>query len=618
MANSVDSVIFLSDLLESDTISDSDILIIEDKDNTKKITFRNLIKSIIEDNEVESFTRIYSSKKIVDLFTNLEGSVDTKIGSIERSLDNISKTTMNSEQLSLIINDLDAKKLDKTGLNPIIEELENTMKKSDPITSDRLASGSDVDKIHIKHLGRDVLNAITGKAPVQNPSVPSGGWMTEDLASKCITADKLSKDYLFKGSKKNSDLDRLVESGLYVISSDSNKCPHYGYDHSESRLLEVIRYGDDGKYIIQRVYYHEYTSEPRPYFERRGLFSKLATLEFNAHFDVTSKNKIGQNLLGDTYSNRGVLSDSDNLFEVSKDGNYVCESTVKNLPTEDVYIVNIQTYGDRKEYIAKRITTNGVVIYSCYEYPNNANIKIRTDWENESNISKSKFDGERLYIYGDTTLNPGQLSEYKESLGNLLHSKYGWIVENKACDYGDGTVAPYGDSSLTDSCIIGQIDNTTGINEDDDIYVLLVAGSEDYRHGLCNLGKNTDTTQDTFKGAINVAISKILTRVPKAKILLGSPIFRAAAQNPGDGGNGDATMINNKYLSSFATAMKEVAAYNHIPCLDLYNECSINNYNKDVYLISGGEDVTGAGVLLTKEGHALIAEKIHDGFTRFY
>lgn len=610
MANSTENGIFLNDLLESETIQDSDILIMEDDSNTKKITFQNLRKSLVSDAENPSDNILYSAKKVTELIDPIQKAFTQDLGLVKKSIDSITEVMVDQDDLKIAMNEINDTKLDKTGLTPILSELENTRKITDKIASKDLATGSDSEKIHLGNLGSDILDAMTGKTQVSIPSVPTGGWVEEDIANGAITAKKLAKDYQYRGQTTDTDLDRLVESGLYVIASSAPHCPHYGDDESESRLLEVIRYGENGKYIKQKVYYHQYNSEARPVFIRKGLFSKLSTLEFVANFDITDLNKIGSEFLADQYANRGSLT-TGNLFETTSDGNYLCESTVQNLPTKDKYLVSIHTYGDRKEYIAKRIANNGSYIYSCYEYPDISGLTIRTNWKNESGSDKSKFDNKKLIIFGDdistaSNAKNGTVTAQTAYYG-LLASKYGWNVNNKS--YIDATASDYGKSNYTDTSLQTTIDNMTDLATDDNIYVAIFIGSEDYANGIATIGNNTDNSKDTFKGALNLAINKILTRAPRAKIIMITPIYRAS-KVPGDSLNGDTNLINNKYLTDFANAIKDIAEYNHIPCLDLYNECMINKYNSTTYLQNG--------VVLNEDGHAMLAEKIHNGFSKFY
>ena len=610
MANdSMNVGIFITDLLEKERIDDTDILLVEDLENTKKVLFRNFRISLISDKEAPANYRIYSSQKVQQLIDDIKDSVSDGIGGMEEDIQNLIKDKVSHKELDAAIAEIDAKKLDKVDLDPVIQELENTRKKSVPITGQDLAYGNEDEKIHLKHLGADILDAMTGKTPITPPSVPTGGWRGDDLADGSISARKLTKDYTYRGSYPEGNLNRLVESGVYEVAATVEGVPHYGEDMDETRLLEVIRYGTDGKYIIQRVYYKEYSSEVRPYFERKGLFQKLSILDFVAHFEISEVNKVESDLLGDRYNNRGKLSEGDLFLDTKSDGNYLCESTVKNLPTADKYLVNVRTFDNRKEYEAKRADINGCITYSCYEYYDSNHALIRTDWFNSTNVSKSKFDGKAIHIFGDgISYGLGSTDILHTAYPSILNKKYGYRVFNHALS--DATAGNYGDDIFKQSSLLTQIDTATGLTVEDEIYVLIFIGAEDYRSGMAPIGNDDNENDTTFKGSLNLAIKKLLTKAPSAKVMLVSPIFRSSTE-PGDDLDCDTNLVNDKYLRDFANAMSDIGKVNHIPCLDLFDECMINKYNSKIYLNKDG-------VYPSDKGHAMIAEKIHDGMCKFY
>lgn len=610
MANdSMNVGIFITDLLEKERIDDTDILLVEDLENTKKVLFRNFRISLISDKEAPANYRIYSSQKVHQLIDDIRDSVSDGIGGMEEDIQNLIKDKVSHKELDAAIAEIDAKKLDKVDLDPVIQELENTRKKSVPITGQDLAYGNEDEKIHLKHLGADILDAMTGKTPITPPSVPTGGWRGDDLADGSISARKLTKDYTYRGSYPEGNLNRLVESGVYEVAATVEGVPHYGEDMDETRLLEVIRYGTDGKYIIQRVYYKEYSSEVRPYFERKGLFQKLSILDFVAHFEISEVNKVESDLLGDRYNNRGKLSEGDLFLDTKADGNYLCESTVKNLPTTDKYLVNVRTFDTRKEYEAKRADINGCITYSCYEYYDSNHALIRTDWFNSTNVSKSKFDGKAIHIFGDgISYGLGSTDILHTAYPSILNKKYGYRVFNHALS--DATAGNYGDDIFKQSSLLTQIDTATGLTVEDEIYVLIFIGAEDYRSGMAPIGNDDNENDTTFKGSLNLAIKKLLTKAPSAKVMLVSPIFRSSTE-PGDDLDCDTNLVNDKYLRDFANAMSDIGKVNHIPCLDLFDECMINKYNSKIYLNKDG-------VYPSDKGHAMIAEKIHDGMCKFY
>lgn len=611
MADNSNNVgIFISDLLEKTSIDNTDIMIIEDSENTKKVIFRNLKTSLIEDNELPASHRIYSSKKIDDLISNTYKQTIDNIGGIKEDIEHLKTDKVDYTELNAAINEIDTKKFDKVDINPIINELENTRKKTDPITGADLAYGTEDEKIHIKHLGSDILDAMTGKTQVSIPSVPTGGWTGDDLANASIGAIKLKKNYNFRGNYVDTtgNVNRLVESGYYEVASNVPGLPHYGDDFDETRVVEVIRYGEDDKWIIQRVFYKEYNNEVRPYYERKGLFAKLSILEWVEHFEVTTTHKISSDMLGDTYNNRGKLTEGD-LFSIQLDGNWLCEPEVKNLPTENRYLVNIRTFGNRKEYEAKLADVNGCVTYTCYEYYTSNMELIRTNWFNITNMLKSKFDGKTIHIFGDgISYGLGCTDILTKSYTSILHKKYGWVISNHSLS--DATAGNYNDEILKESSLLTQIETCTGLSTEEEIYIMIFIGAEDYRSGVSTIGINDYSNDTTYKGALNMAIKSLQEKCPYAKILLVTPIFRSSTE-PGDNLDCDTNLVNDKYLRDFAEAMIDIGKVNHIPCLNLFDECMINRYNSNIFL---NED----GIYPSDKGHAMIAEKIHDGFCRYY
>ena len=600
--------VFIDDLLEKEKIDDFDLMLAEDNENTKKVTFRNLRTSLIEDEESPSNFRIYSSEKVQKMIDDSRATYINDIGSMHEDIDNLKITKVDNDVLEEKLKDLNDKKIGQDKYDELVEELGTMRKKTEPITSADIETGNDADKIHIENLGLDVLSAMTGETKVTVPSVPLGGWVSEDLANNSINALKLSKDYNYRGTYPEGDLNRLVSTGYYEVAATVSGVPHYGDDMDETRLLEVIRYGTDGKYIIQRVYYKENSDELRPYFERKGLFAKLSILEFTAHFEITENNKISSDTLGDKYNNRGELS-SGSIFEITADGNYLVQKTCADIPTQDNYMVSVRSFGERREFEAMLADINGCVSYICFEYRDSAGSLQRTDWFNVTDKAKSKFDGKSLHIYGDgLSTGKGSSDPSKYSYPSLLASKYGYKIYNHALT--DATMGNYDDDQFIDRSVLTQIDTSTGLNSNSEGYAIIFAGGEDYRSRMATIGNISRNDDITFIGSINKAIKDLLTKSPKLKIMLVAPPYRASTE-PGDGYDGDTNLVNNKYLSDFTNAMEEAAEYNHIPCLNLNKEGSINKYNYSSYLDSNG-------IYLNDNGQSMIAEKIHNGLCRFY
>lgn len=600
--------VFIDDLLEKGKIDDFDWMLAEDSDNTKKVSFRNLRRSLIEDNESPSNFRLYSSQKVQNMIDDSKAAYINDIGSMHEDIENLKLTKVNNDTLSEVKKELEKDKIGQNQFNDLIKDLTNVRRNTIPITCADLSTATDAEKIHLENLGLDVLSAMTGNTKVTVPSVPLGGWVSEDLANESIIALKLAKDYNYRGTYTEGDLNRFVKTGYYEIASTVHGVPHYGDDMDETRLLEVIRYGKDGKWIIQRVYYKENSDELRPYFERKGLFAKLSILEFIAHFEITTENKVNSDTLDDNFNNRGVLS-SGSIFDVTAAGNYYVTKNVKDIPTQDNYMISVNHYGERTEYEAKLADINGCVTYICFKYKDSAGEYQKTEWFNITNKAKSKFDGKSLHIYGDgLSTGKGCSDPLTTSYPALLSSKYGYRIYNHALT--DATIGNYNDDQFKDRSILTQIDTSTGLNKNSEGYAIIFAGGEDYRSRLAPIGNNSRDDDVTFVGSINKAIRLLLTKSPKLKIMLVCPIYRASTE-PGDGYDGDTNLVNSKYLTDFADAMQSCAKYNHIPCINLYEESGINKYNYSIYLDSNG-------IYLNDVGQAHIMELIHDGLCRFY
>ena len=231
MANdSINQGIFVSDLLEKTSLDDTDILILEDTENTKKVLFRNLRASLIDDKESPANYRIYSSEKVQSLINEVLQAIIDNTGDMKGDIEDLKTNKVTYKDLNIAITELDNKKLDKTSLDPVIQELEGTRKISEPITGKDLAYGTEDEKIHLQHLGSDILDAMTGKTEVSIPSVPTGGWTGDDLANGSIGALKLKKDFMYRGSYPEGDLNRLVETGYYEVAATVRGVPHYGDD----------------------------------------------------------------------------------------------------------------------------------------------------------------------------------------------------------------------------------------------------------------------------------------------------------------------------------------------------------------------------------------------------
>jgi len=103
-----------------------------------------------------------------------------------------------------------------------------------------------------------------------------------------------------------------------------------------------------------------------------------------------------------------------------------------------------------------------------------------------------------------------------------------------------------------------------------------------------NSASDADATGDTFKGAINLSLDKLMTRYPNLKILLVTPVWRSRQVNGDDLESDNNPNSLGLYLRDYVEAIKDMGKKYHVPVLDLYNTSGINKYTKELYLSSDG------------------------------
>lgn len=606
MANETINKIGLKDLIEKSKLSDDDILILEDIENTKRVSFRNLKDSLIEDEELPSTHRIYSSYKLDTIIKSFKQQLDYGLGELGREIDNIGDQYVSTNVLEKALQDFSKEVSSLAEVDTLKKALESKRDISVSITCDDLESGENEKKIQVKNLSSEVISMMTGETPVTPPAVPDGGWVQEDIANEAINAYKLSKQYRYRGHYPEGNINNFTKDGLYLLGGSVIGLPKYDSDESdEDRLLEVFNYGPE-QYIVQKVYYCMESGENvRPIYYRKNKLSRLHVTDFIAQYPVTDEFKMTRNTLEDNIFNGGVIS-SGNVYDLTVDNNYLVKKGVKNLPDDKYdFTVSVRKYDTRIEYIAKAVRPDLCEVYVSNSYLTSSGLRERTQWYQTNTVKRSRFEGMNLHLFGDgVCYGLGSSDIPTLSFPALLSSKYGINVINHAL--GDATLGVYNDDYLEERSVIKQIENTELSYGD---FAIIFAGGEDYKSGIAKLGNNADINDHTYKGALNTCIQKLLAKKPDIKIMVISPIFRARL-DADDFRNSDDTPINELYLRDYSNAMKDACDYSHIPFFDLHSQCMINKYNFVSYLSDR--------LYLNDAGHEMISTKIFSALNYFY
>lgn len=583
----------ISDMLDKNSLSDDDLLIVEDSQNTKKMTIINFVKNIIKDNDVPTEYRLYSSLKLQNIIDEMKEELEEGIGKIENEVGEIQDNSATIKQLEELKAELDKQIALKASTEEVTAALEEKRDKKTKIPASDLDTSSDNNKIKLENLSEEVIAAMTGTTSVPTNKAPVGGWVTEDIADRAIVANKLAENYRFVGTITEGNINSITKDGLYIIGCDVLNLPKMTEDETDYRILDVKRTQDD---IIQTVYYRDDVEE-RPIYRRKTTVGSLYITDFIEIHEVTNKFKIGRNMLKEDYSNNGVI-ESGSIYLTRNVGHYYATNAVTDLPSIDNYFVDVEKYDDSYIYTAYKTDTTSCDVYISLLYFTAGLVPVNTQWYLISNSKKSKFDGSRVHLFGDGIMfGLGSDDITNNSIPALLASQYGMKVTN--CSIGDATMGNYDDENLQERSIIKQVQTAVLTNAD---YAIIFAGTNDWKVGKATIGSNNTTINDTtFKGSINKVISDIAAKNINTKIIFCTPIFRARIEY-GDNKNSDQYTVNDRYLIEYADAIIEVANENHIPVIDLHRMGTINKYNHSLYLKDG--------LYPNDEGNKLLASKI--------
>lgn len=130
----------------------------------------------------------------------------------------------------------------------------------------------------------------------------------------------------------------------------------------------------------------------------------------------------------------------------------------------------------------------------------------------------------------------------------------------------------------------------TAMNDDLDI-ITVFGGTNDYA-SQTPIGENDDSTGSTFKGALNILCSGLISKYVGKRLGFITPIHRSSE-------NASIPLVN------YVNAVKEICGRYGIPVLDLYNTSTINCVNDD-----NSHGLLMDGLHPSDAGHEVLARKI--------
>lgn len=206
-----------------------------------------------------------------------------------------------------------------------------------------------------------------------------------------------------------------------------------------------------------------------------------------------------------------------------------------------------------------------------YEECYNAKFEIK-------NKFTSPLEGKIWVFLGDSITFGTGVSEGHD-YPTLIKNKYGVNVINGAI--AGGRYAKVDGSSANDRVIIQQIINQAEYIKKADI-ISIKCGTNDFAN-VVQFGEVNSTSEFTFNGGINNAISAIYALNPKIRIVLFTPIYRAT-QSYTDDKNSDDFALGGKYLHEYCTEIENAGKRHHVPVFNLNDISGINRYNANIML----------------------------------
>jgi lysophospholipase L1-like esterase len=114
-------------------------------------------------------------------------------------------------------------------------------------------------------------------------------------------------------------------------------------------------------------------------------------------------------------------------------------------------------------------------------------------------------------------------------------------------------------------------------------YLGLEYGTNDFHYDR-PMGSDTDCSKETFKGALNYSIQKLLATYPEMRLFLITPAWLLN----GDGSDSDEFPNGAGIrLKDYVDAMIRVAQLNHVPCLDMWRGLGVNKVNYRTFTFDG-------------------------------
>ena len=534
----------------------------KDYDKFKKIILDDIVQAKLT-NDIETINsqlyKIDSIKANKDDINKLnknkmdKNTTNISVSQINKNLGKLDQTYMTDEFLQQI-----------AGETPISSTVANKS-----ITNDKLADNVLPNFLH---------DVSTEMNYINNNTLTTGGLKSDGTVEPSVFENSVT-DYISIGA--NTKIYRLNNNPVVVGFYNSEKTfirrdTVNANTFTTPEGTSFMRYSSSTENVRSEVL----SLFPVKYYTP---FNTIANFRFGEKYKMTIpsiERKWLDNHFLDLSLNK-FLSSTDNINNYTNDGLFIGINCI-NAPTTGTFIY--ENKGLKNGSNVRWIIQTAINLNNLNErYIRRIDVNESENNTNWCSTLSNKLYNKNLICFGDSiTQGVGSTDEKTKSYPMIIQNKYGMNVINKGIA---GATAGNYDDGYDDISLLTQIDNAELNNVD---YATIFIGTNDFGRGNPGriIGKKDDMIENTFTGALNIAVKKILEKNPKIKIVFITPMWRQRMA-AGDNKDSDFNTFFDKYLIDYVNAMIQQGKYNHIPTLNLYDNCLINKYNYKTYLADG-------------------------------
>ncbi len=207
--------------------------------------------------------------------------------------------------------------------------------------------------------------------------------------------------------------------------------------------------------------------------------------------------------------------------------------------------------------------------------------------------------GKKINFLGDSITEGTGASSIENRYATLTADILGAVE----CNYGIGGTRIARQQTPSENPVYDRYFGQRVAEMDPDAEVVIIfGGTNDFGHGDAVIGEFSDSTDDTFYGALHNLYRSVIEKFFDKRIVVLTPLHRLLEDNP-CGTHGGSVAYGT--LKEYVDVIREVAEYYSLPVLDLY---AMSGIQPNVPIIK--ESFMPDGLHPNDEGHRLLAEKI--------